>query len=337
MNVAFLPTGRTEWEGLSKAFGSLFPAHEFHVLPSKAEMDSYPNDYPYPGFTSNPLREKDEESPPEAAVELIQRAAQEALGDRNVDAADLVIILDDVEPANIRQPDRVARVFRAAAKKHLDELRDRREPQRVQERTRDALRTRVSFHLLVPMVEALFFADPAALRAAGVPAELSAAFAGDRDPEDFNVDDTEYLSATEADCPCWLSLPSGRQKKLRPKWLGLPEWYPWPPREAPIPEQERRLLWRRGHPKGYLQWLCRDGSRKNCTTYDEVERGGNALKSLDWRAVFGRPAHHSQYLRALLADVANALGAAFEPWLSGSLATVTSPFVLRNDPILRNL
>lgn len=57
MKIAFLPTGHTEWNGLVGAFRALFPGkqHEFEVLPSAAEIKSFPEKFPAPGFTSNPL------------------------------------------------------------------------------------------------------------------------------------------------------------------------------------------------------------------------------------------------------------------------------------------
>lgn len=313
MNVAFLPTGRTEWRGLSGAFTALFPGHTFDVLPSEEEVRSYPDSFPYNGFTSNRLDERHERTPPEAACELIERASQAALGDRNVSAADLVVILEDLELVNIDQPDRVARVLRAAVKQHIDSLGNENRG-KVVKRTRDALLQRVSFHLLVPMVEALFFADPMGLQNAGVPAGSSHSFADSCDPEEFMTTDAAYLEATEAACPCWARLPHGQRKNLRPKWLGTA---------------------RARHPKGYIQWLCRDGEEKNCTTYHETDDGGTALQRLDWRRVLERPAHHLRYLRALVADVADALGE--QPPTSGQFAEDTSPFKRRPDPLLRNL
>lgn len=73
MRIAFLPTGRTEWNGLVGAFQALFPGnnHEFEVLPSESKIKSFPDKYPYPGFTSNPLGPNQEANPPEAALDLL--------------------------------------------------------------------------------------------------------------------------------------------------------------------------------------------------------------------------------------------------------------------------
>jgi hypothetical protein len=137
-----------------------------------------------------------------------------------------------------------------------------------------------------------------------------------RDPEDFETTDTAYLQATEDACPCWVT--RGRKKQLRPKWLGQ--------------------LPRHRHPKGYLQWLCRDGDARNCTTYDETTRGGVALENLDWAQLLARPDGEVQFLRSFVADLADALSQ--EP-ITGPVtqpqAPATSRFTQRRVRTLRNL
>ncbi len=333
MRIAFLPTGLTEWHGLPGAFRALFPGgrHEFDVLPDAMEIKSFPDKYPYPGFTSNPLTARHEAELPGAALDLVKRAAQEALGDKHRQPADLVIVLDDLEPANMHQPDLVASVFRAAVLQHVKGLQSNS----VREKTQERLRERVSFHLLVPMVEALFFADESMLRAVGMPDNAVVAFPSDRDPEDFETMDAAYLAATDETCPCWkeLGIPPARKKKFRPKWLGLPSWW-----QLDSNDRERMVSWRKGHPKGYLQWLCRDGNQKNCTTYDETDKGGKALSTIPWRALLARADHHFKYLRALIADVADTLGE--DPVtgkLTGAIADLTNPLRKRPQRVLRNL
>jgi hypothetical protein len=279
MRVALVPTGRMEWHGLPSALQRLFPSHSFYALPSKEEVASYPDQFPYDGFTSNTLSEAHATAPPESALELVERAAQEALGDRRRDAADAVFVIDDVELTNAHQPDVVVRVFRRAVEHHLGELQGP-----IRERTADVLAARVSFHLVVPMIEAWLFADADALSVAGMPADARPSLAAS-DLEAFETQDPAYRAATRADCPC---LPKKDEKKHRPKWLGA------------LPREK--------HPKGYLQWLCIDGSKKNCTTYDETTNGGEALSRLSWPALLGQPASNLRYLRAFIADLADVLG-----------------------------
>lgn len=275
MRVALLPTGRTEWHGLSVALERLFSGHDFYVLPGAAVFGSTG---PFDGFTSTTLTENHEgEYLPEAASTLVEHAAQEALGDRRRDEADVVVVLDDLELANQHQPGRVTRVFRRAVERHLAGLHARARRQ-----TETALRERVSFHLIVPMIEAWFFGDPQALRAAGVPAGVEPFLDGSSLEDFLTIRDIQYVGAREEHCPCWIA--RGKRKKDQPKWLG---------------DQRER------HPKGYLQWLCHDGGAKNCTSYDESGKGADALKALDLNVVRTNPGLH--YLGALLEDLADAL------------------------------
>jgi len=168
------------------------------------------------------------------------------------------------------------------------------------------------------MVEAWFFAAAGALSTAGVAAGTQVHFADTTDPESFVTDDPTYLDATESECPKWLDLPKHRQKKQRPKWLGSQA--------------------RENHPKGYVQWLCREPDAKNCTGYSETSKGGDALAGLDWATISGRNPAHFPLLRALVEDLAD--GLATEPTLKiGS--PVGNPPTLRSgaprDALLRNL
>src|SRR5262249_16871548 len=143
-------------------------------------------------------------------------------------------------------------------------------------------------------------------------------FSADQDPEQFWTVEAAYLAASSPDCPKWTALPAGQnKKKLRPKWLGAG------PREA--------------HAKGYLQWLCIDGSQNNCTTYDEREKGVAALRSLDWDRVLCRPSTHFRFLAALLDDVAAALGEPLPRLAGRALAPQTSLAQRPQNAVLRNL
>jgi hypothetical protein len=185
------------------------------------------------------------------------------------------------------------------------------------------LREQVSFHLSAPMIEALFFADVTALTTAGVPDAAAVASVVQCDPEDFRTADPAYLVATAAECPCWSRLPesttkeSKRKRKLRPKWLGA--------------ARER-------HPKGYLQWLCRDREARTCTRYQESEHGGRALAGLCWDAVLARPDEQLRFLRALVADLEDGLE---QVPSAGTVTEVQAPetsrFSPRRCPVLRNL
>jgi hypothetical protein len=299
MRVAFLPTGRTEWHGLPGAFSRRFPGHVFEVVPSAIEVASHGARYPLDGFTPPPLTAAHLTRPPEAATLLVERAAT-VLMDR--DPPDLLVILDDLELANRDQPEHVVRVFRAAVEQHVTDPDPRRQ------RARDRLATRASFHLIAPMVEAWFFADPAALAVAGVTEPYR--LVSDRGLEQFTTDDPSYLAATENDCPGW---QMRRQRSQRPKWLG-----------------DDRMF----HPKGYLLWLTRDATAKTCTRYRESQGGAQALEALDWDALHAQPAMN--FLNALCEDLAYELDAPYQPPES-VVPVVTSLSRRPKDHVLRNV
>ncbi|WP_428265423.1 hypothetical protein [Haliangium sp.] len=294
--------------------GRLFPGHEFYMLPTTRESVSYPDRFPYPGFTSVELTSGHEQAPPESARALVVRAAQEALGDRRRAAADLVLVVDDIELENAAQPERVVAVMRKAVEVHLSGLGQAQ----VQDKTRQRLRDRVSFHLLAPMIEAWFFADRRALTRAGVPAEATVCFDEATDPEAFETADGRYLNATEADCPTLAALPLQKKKKLRPKWLGV--------------------LPRERHPKGYLQWLCRVPNARSCTGYSESEDGGAALANIRWEVLFARADTHFGFLRALVEDLEDGLGcpSALGP-VVGAVSRLTARSNAPRDAVLRNI
>ncbi len=315
MNVAVLPTGRTEWNGLARALKGLFSDHKFYALPTKEEVSSNPLSFPYRGFTSLKLQAKHEKDPPQAACDLVARAAQEALGDRRHPAADLVIIVDDLELANAEKPERVVSVMRRAIQIHLNSLKR----VDIRARTQEVLRTKVSFHLIAPMIEAWFFADSDALSRAGVEDVAAVCFPKEIDPESFITEDEAYLAAKEADCPALAALRSRDPRKLkkkRPKWLGSG------PRDR--------------HPKGYLQWLCRALERESCTRYSETKDGGLALAKIRWKMLLDRQSEHFQFLRALIEDLEEGFGDELV-FNRGSVSCLTDRSQIPRDAVLRNL
>jgi hypothetical protein len=311
MRVAILPTGRMEWNALPLALARLFPDHEFYSLPSQREIDSHPLDFPLPSFTSTRLRTGTPSAP---AARLVQRAAREALGDRTGarDAADMVVIVDDLELANLDQPDVVADVFRVATFNHLDKLAGT-ESARVHGRTQSALRERVSLHLIKPMIEAWLFADARGPANAGVPDSRVVHPRAHQDPEEFEVGDPEYAADTGTSCRTWLELPEHRRARHRPAWLGA----------------QRHL-----HPKAYLAWLCRDQQEKNCSNYSETVGGARALSTINWTGLLGE-ASSALFARALTQDIADRLDEP-DPF-PGKVATCTARSTARPQPVLRNL
>ncbi len=306
--VDLLVTGRTEAEGMALALQRLFPQHQFQCV-----LQNQRDGVPFPSFTSTRLPGP-KSHVPSAVRKVVQATAGCLVPDKRREPPDFLFVLDDLELVNADQPVVVAEVFAAELRQHLAELESFSNQSSVQ-RVRNALRDKASLHFVNPMVEAWFFADPAALSTCG--ASPDDVLQVCKDPEDFETDDAQYLVATESECPKWQSLRPSLRKKQRPKWLG----------------QQNRAR----HPKGYLQWLCRDEFARNCTSYRETS-GGRALAGLDWATIQGRADGQLTYLRALIADLADALD---DLPVTGPIhqkqAPVTSRFDQPRYPVLRNL
>lgn len=300
-----------EWAALHLTLGRLFHGHEFYCLPTVAEVETQQDiEFPIPSFTSCDVKRI--LGKPNNADKLVERAAAEAVGNRSRDAADLVVIVDDVEPHNRLQPAAVISVMREAAERYIARLSDN---VRAQNRHSLAMRTKVSFHMLMPMVESWLFPDMKALARAGVPMSRVVKIVPNTDPEHFQTADTAYDADDGASCTCWHGLTGYSKKKCKPQWLKA--------------DPDRRF-----HPKAYLSWLCIAPAEKTCSAYAETEGGAAALGELDWSALLGDP-RRATFARALVHDIADALGVD-EPF-PGEVARETALNVLPRVPILRNI
>jgi hypothetical protein len=103
---------------------------------------------------------------------------------------ELVIGVEDLELANIHQPEVVTRCIRRGVDDYF--VRHPLGSSRTEDRYRERLRTRCSFHLLVPMPEAYFFGERAALERAGVAADVRERLCCE-DLEAFETDDPEFI------------------------------------------------------------------------------------------------------------------------------------------------
>lgn len=301
MRVGLITTGKTELWGLPPALARLFPGHEFLAV------EDVPG-RPFRSFTSGRLPPPPEVCPT-VVDHLVARAA--ALVDPDlITTYDAVLVIDDLELVNRHQPDVVVAVFRAAALRHLDRFATN--PTR-RAALAAALRTRVSFHIVRPMIESWFFGAPAALATVGVSAIPFHVRPGDH--EDFETTDRGYIAELPEACPRWLRT---RYRDDRPKWIGAgPE----------------RIF----HPKGYLQWLMIDGTHACCTRYAEAHAGASALAAIDWARLLANP-NSATFARALVADLEQLLGQAppLASW-RGAEAPETSVTATRAAPVLRNL
>lgn len=308
MRVAILPTGRMELRGVPPALKALFPAHDFHGISKRPDDEE-----PFDSFTSSgrPLTLTEANG---NADKLAQQMAAELVPGRDGHAPDLLVVLEDLEPVNRHQPVVVVQVFRDATARHVEQLRLRNP--RLASKVEEALRSKASFHLATPMIEAWLFADPNGPRNAGVPAErLPAAWESARDPEDFLTRDPIYLADDCSACTAWHALPPKRWKDHKPEWL----------------RAQRDL-----HPKAFLAWLCRDPAEKKCSQYRETHEGATALKALDWTAAL-RSHDHCTYLRALVEDLADGLGERLALPVGGRVSPLTNHRERRQSPMLRNI
>ncbi|HSN97320.1 MAG TPA: hypothetical protein VLS89_03445 [Candidatus Nanopelagicales bacterium] len=323
MRVAVIPTGEMELGGLAPALERLFPAHEFITIP---KIPGRPGERAKPFDQSNTSRVSSEAS--KEGLKSDRRRLVEALAgavypsDRR-DAADLALVLDDLELVNLDQPHVVVDSIRNSVRAHLDQQRARLSDHDVRD-LKQCLRDRASFHLAAPMPESWLFADPNGPVNSGVRAEESIRLKQGIDPEQFETDDPAYSSDDGAKCSQLLDRNRRRGEDRRPPWVIKPnEKYPWCTRER--------------HPKAYLQWLCRDPAENTCTRWQESRQGVEALRKLDWQAALAEPAWCT-WLRALVEDLADGLG---EPTPVPGVAGTTCPLTARKhkdqSAVLRNL
>lgn len=115
-----------ELHGLVRCLGRLFPSHAFVVVPERLDARDGPR--PFNGFTSSsiptPLREASE--PGTTLTKLVEAMAGEL--ERGRSQADLCVVLDDLELANVVRPQRVIEAIRHEVGLHLHSLARRSAP-----------------------------------------------------------------------------------------------------------------------------------------------------------------------------------------------------------------
>lgn len=203
----------------------------------------------------------------------------------------------DLELANADQPGVVLAWIRRAV---LEDI-DRKYPSMdAAARARERVRARCSFHLFVPLVEAYFFGERAALTRAGIPEAATIYRRGD-DVEDFETDDPDFLPLCTV-------------------------------RNAEKASHDRGWWREERHPKRYIDFLV---ERAGGTYTDTV--GARSLATLDWPAVGALPAA-TRFARSLFEDLASLLGTV-NPLAPGDTHEGTSPAkrTRREERVLRNL
>lgn len=145
--VQLITTGRMEKEALGVSLARLFPGHDFRCPE------------PLDGFTSAPLPPDPRTSrTPLNLDRFVTRlvAAFDPGNRHDRPRPDFVLGIDDVELCNADDPSRIVASLRHAIEQKLASWPG---GSRTVEGIREALATKVSFHLMAPMTEALFFAD----------------------------------------------------------------------------------------------------------------------------------------------------------------------------------
>ena len=254
--VLLLVTGKCEQLGLPASLSRVF---------ADADVSFEANEWLIDSFTSARLAG---DAPEEGIPRTVDKFAQELVAAVEADCPDLVVAIDDLELANLDQPESVVALFRSAVVRHLEnhEFPSGRALARAKER----LRARCSFHLFAPMIEAYFFAEAKALVRAGA-VQASKVDSAGIDLEKFVTTDARYLSVPDTD---------DRQGWARPD--------------------------RATHPKRYLKFLC-DPGNPSSRKYREGRGGMAALSSLAWDDVFAPP-EGVALARSLFADLAEGLG-----------------------------
>jgi hypothetical protein len=275
MRVVLIPTGKMERKALAASLLNIFPDVEFECEPPDGTPDSLlPN-----SFTSSTLPSKVHSAAEQNVDKLVRwLVATVEPGRKGRSKPALVILVEDLELANVTQPEVVQRELSAAIQRHIERLRA--DPRRVldPDLVAQALRERASFHLMVPMTESYFFGDPMAL-AQATPRAGDARLMPGADVEAFQVTDPAFL-------------------------------LPLPPGAACPHSADNHCPWdgedRSRHPKKYVQYLNRSEQEPFCTNYKETQQGVAGLRALRWKTVLTEP-NAAPYARVLIEDIAQAI------------------------------
>ncbi|MEZ4410092.1 MAG: hypothetical protein R3A52_26990 [Polyangiales bacterium] len=299
--VALVVTGQVEHKALHRGLQRAFPDADFVQQTLSAPLDGFTtarldDDEPVLEWTSK--RGAVIES---SLAKLVDQLILAVYPGRHQRPADFAVLVDDVELCNADRVERVVEHVRRAVPRRLTTQAERGNwSSATASKVERAARTQCSFHLMSPMVEALFFAEPEALDRAGraLPSRFDAAR---QDCERFTVDDPDYVSA--------------------PVVAGATDWRKRPPADRAL------------HPKAYLQYLATPVGEER-TRYQETRGGVAALSTLGWEQVVAVP-DYARFARAMLADIADMTGAR-PGWLEGgALAPETD--AARGATVLRNV
>ncbi len=184
MRVQLVVTGDLERLGLGPSLERTFRALGHEVAFATAQKVE--------GMTSNPLPVPTQATIPTSVQRMAEALVVGTLIRKTTRAPlpDLVVGVDDLELANLDQPERVVGWVRRGIRATLEAMYP---SSAARERAALALRERCSFHLVAPLVEAYFFGHRAALTMAGVPGQTRVHLAGE-DLERFEASEPGFLA-----------------------------------------------------------------------------------------------------------------------------------------------
>ncbi len=186
--IRLIVTGDTEELALHDSLRRFFPTHRSNGEVVEWDVPRFHRG----GATSNRL---DYAAQPNGAMKKLARIMlNEAIIGKHGKPADFVILVDDVELANVGQETVVSHHFRQALEQELSKTNYSGHNLI---NCKNILRSNCSFHLLKPMVEAYFFGgDVNVLHIAGVPIHIKPKL-DKTDVEMFEVIDTKYIEKCE--------------------------------------------------------------------------------------------------------------------------------------------
>lgn len=183
MRVKLVVTGRLERAALHRSLARWFPRT------GAGEPIEFLTPSMFQGPTCNPLDDRSEPIPELVRTFTTALVAETIHGSEpGPKPPDLVVGVEDLELANIDQPQVVVRCIRRGVEDFLTRNLERR----TAERWRATLQEKCSFHLLVPMPEAYFFGERAALERTGVAREIESRLCCN-DLEAFDTDDPDFM------------------------------------------------------------------------------------------------------------------------------------------------
>lgn len=265
-HIKLIVTGDSEKKSLHKSLQNCFPTHTAN---GDLVVWDVPRKAIHGGSTSHRLSA---DSPPLASMtKLVDEMFAETIASKKPKGSppDFVIVIDDVELGNVGQEAVVVQAFLAAVNAKLALLQAEHSASHfkwIQTRVQECC----SFHLLCPMVEAYFFADPATLISEGVTTNNHPLLAHPTDVEQFDASPDPH--------PDWLAICRAKDKEQK---IIHPWW-----------ETSR-------HPKHYLTHLLTISA---APAYHETTLGARMIEATNWAAV-AKTSTDSPIISALLEDI----------------------------------